>query len=177
MFKNIFLQITYLQHHDDLRELYLWNWELTQQSVRHIAHGIFCAYRISETDQISWGCCSSTSTSTEISAVFTICWVCSVDTLKTRQWWRHQMETSSASRPFVRGIHRSPVNSPHKGQLRRTLIFSLIGVWINGWVNNRHWGWTHEGVGRHPRQDGGQHFSAPNRFTLIVGFCEHLLPL
>ena len=39
--------------------------------------------------------------------------------------------------PFVRGIHRSPVNSPHKGQWREALIFSLIGAWINGWVNNR----------------------------------------
>ena len=35
--------------------------------------------------------------------------------------------------PFV----RSPVNSPHKGQWRGALMFSLICVWINGWVNNR----------------------------------------
>ena len=39
--------------------------------------------------------------------------------------------------PFVRGIHRSPVNSPHKCQWRGALMFSLICVWINGWVNNR----------------------------------------
>ena len=39
--------------------------------------------------------------------------------------------------PFVRGIHRSPVNSSHKGQLRGALMFSLICVWIDGWVNNR----------------------------------------
>ena len=39
--------------------------------------------------------------------------------------------------PFVRGIHRSPVNSPHKGQWRGALVFSFICVWINGWVNNR----------------------------------------
>ena len=39
--------------------------------------------------------------------------------------------------PFVRGNHRSPVNSPHKGQSRRALVFSLICVWIKGWVNNR----------------------------------------
>ena len=37
--------------------------------------------------------------------------------------------------PFVRGIHRSPVNSPHKGQRRGALMFPLI--WINGGVNNR----------------------------------------
>ena len=39
--------------------------------------------------------------------------------------------------PFVRGIHRSLVNSPYKGQWRGALIFSLICAWINGWVNNR----------------------------------------
>ena len=39
--------------------------------------------------------------------------------------------------PFVRGIHRSPVNSPHKGQWRGALVFCLICVWINDWVNNR----------------------------------------
>ena len=39
--------------------------------------------------------------------------------------------------PFVRGIHRSPVNSPHKGQWRGAFMFSLICVWINDWVNNR----------------------------------------
>ena len=44
------------------------------------------------------------------------------------------METFSAL--VVRGIHRSPVNSPHKGQWRRALLFSLICFWINGWVNN-----------------------------------------
>ena len=35
------------------------------------------------------------------------------------------------------GIHRSPVNSYHKGQWRRVSIFSLICVWTNVWVNNR----------------------------------------
>ena len=39
--------------------------------------------------------------------------------------------------PFVRGTHRSPMISPHKGQWRGTLIFSLICAWINCWVNNR----------------------------------------
>ena len=38
---------------------------------------------------------------------------------------------------FVRGIHRSPVNSPHKGQWRGVLMFPLISEWTNGWVNNR----------------------------------------
>ena len=38
--------------------------------------------------------------------------------------------------PFARWIHRSPVNSLHKGQWRGTLMFSFICAWINGWVNN-----------------------------------------
>ena len=37
--------------------------------------------------------------------------------------------------PFVQGIHRWPVNSPHKRPVM--LMFSLICAWINGWVNNR----------------------------------------
>ena len=39
--------------------------------------------------------------------------------------------------PFVRGIHWSPVNSPHKGHWRGALMFSLICTQINGWVYNR----------------------------------------
>ena len=37
----------------------------------------------------------------------------------------------------LRGIHRSPVNSPRKGQWRRAMVFSLICGSINVWVNNR----------------------------------------
>ena len=44
--------------------------------------------------------------------------------------WKHYW-------PLVQGIHRSPVNSPHKGQWRGALMFSLICVWINDWVNSR----------------------------------------
>ena len=43
--------------------------------------------------------------------------------------------------PYVRGIHRSPVNSPHKGQWRGALMFPLICARINGWV---WWGWWYE---------------------------------
>ena len=39
--------------------------------------------------------------------------------------------------PFVRGIHRSPVNYPHKGQWRGALMFSLIRTWTNDWITNR----------------------------------------
>ena len=39
--------------------------------------------------------------------------------------------------PFVRGIHRPTVNSPHTGQCSKALMLSLICAWINGWVHNR----------------------------------------
>ena len=60
-------------------------------------------------------------------------------------WWRHQMETFSASLAFVLGIHRwlhrgirrSPVNSPHTSRWRGALMFPLIYSWTNGWVNNQ----------------------------------------
>ena len=38
--------------------------------------------------------------------------------------------------PFVRGIYRSSLNYPHKGQWSGALIFSLNCARINGWVNN-----------------------------------------
>ena len=48
--------------------------------------------------------------------------------------------------PFVRGIPRSPENSPHKGQWNGALMFSLFCAWIDTWINNgeagdsrRHW--------------------------------------
>ena len=47
--------------------------------------------------------------------------------------WKHHPRYLA----FVWGIHRSPMNSPHKGQWRGVLVFSLICAWINGWVNNR----------------------------------------
>ena len=50
-------------------------------------------------------------------------------------WWRHQMETFSALLAICAG--NSPVNSPHKGQWRGAMMFTLICARINGWVNNR----------------------------------------
>ena len=52
-------------------------------------------------------------------------------------WWRHQMERFSALLALCAGNSPVPVNSPHKGQWRGALMFSLIYVRINGWVNNR----------------------------------------
>ena len=38
--------------------------------------------------------------------------------------------------PFLWDIHRWLVKSPHKGQWRGALMFSLNCAWINGWVHN-----------------------------------------
>ena len=46
--------------------------------------------------------------------------------------WKHLPRYWS----FGRGIDRSPVNSPHKGQWSGALMFSLICAWKNGGVNN-----------------------------------------
>ena len=52
-------------------------------------------------------------------------------------WWRHQMETHSALLALYAGIHRSTAISPHEGQWRGALMFSLICAWINGSANTR----------------------------------------
>ena len=39
--------------------------------------------------------------------------------------------------PFVREIHRPPVNSTHESQWRGAYMFSLISACISGWLDNR----------------------------------------
>ena len=65
---------------------------------------------------------------------------------------------------FVRWIHRSSVNSPHKGQWRGALMFSLICAWINGWANNREAG----DLRRHR-----SHYDV----TVMVFVCRRFLPI
>ena len=45
--------------------------------------------------------------------------------------------------PFVQGIHRSPVNSLHKGQWRGALMLSLICV-LNKQLSKQSWRWWFE---------------------------------
>ena len=54
--------------------------------------------------------------------------ICNADVIKWKHFPRYW--------PFVRGIHRSPVNSQHKGQWRGALMFSLICAWMNNCVSN-----------------------------------------
>ena len=64
---------------------------------------------------------------------------------------------------FVWEIHRSPMNSPHKGQWRRALMFSLIWAGANGWVNNRDAG----DLRRHRA-----HYDVIVMETLIISFLQ-----
>ena len=61
---------------------------------------------------------------------------------KVHTFWTHDDVIKHFPRywPFVRGIHRSPVNSTQKGQCHGALTFSFICTWINGCVNNRETG-------------------------------------
>ena len=60
-----------------------------------------------------------------------------------QHWLPRIMMTSSNGNfffpilPFVWGIHWLQVNSPHRGQWRGALMFSLICAWINAWVYSR----------------------------------------
>ena len=68
-------------------------------------------------------------------------WQCSMNVHLMVSWaWNHddviKWKHFPRNWPFVRGIHRSPVNSPHKGQWRGALMFSLICAWTNCWANN-----------------------------------------
>ena len=65
-------------------------------------------------------------------------------------WWRHQMKTFPRYWPLCgefTGHRWIPLT---KCQCRGALMFSLICVWINGWVNNRKAG----DLRRHPAHYG-----------------------
>ena len=74
--------------------------------------------------------------------------------------WKH----FSRYWPFVRGTDRSPVNSPHKGQWRGALVFSMICSWINSWVKKSRgcWLWRHcnGGIANCLLADAAHHYPA-----------------
>ena len=87
-------------------------------------------------------------------------------------WWRHQMETFSALLALYAGNSPVPVNSPHKGQWRGALMFSLIYVWINGWVNNREVGDLRRHRGHYDVIEmtlSSSFTASPNSFRYLLG--------
>ena len=86
-----------------------------------------------------WRMCASLGLSAFNSVVI------SVDTIfayavHPTTWWRHQMETFPRYWPFVRGIQRWPVNSPHKGQWRGALMF-FFDLRLNKRLSKQSQGW------------------------------------
>ena len=55
-------------------------------------------------------------------------------TQRGNTWLRHQLEIFSALLALCAG---NSLDSPHKGQWRGALMFSLICAWTKGWANNR----------------------------------------
>ena len=60
----------------------------------------------------------------------------SIILVKFIAWWRHQIETFSAVLAICAGNSPVPGEFPAQRPVTRSLMFSLICVWINGWVNN-----------------------------------------
>ena len=54
---------------------------------------------------------------------------------------KHCLQKNILQVPLLNHVHRpkvtSPVNSPHKGQWRGALMFSLICSWTSDWASNR----------------------------------------
>ena len=74
--------------------------------------------------------------------------------------WKH----FPCYRPFVRGINRSRVKSPHKVQWRGALMLFLICAWMNDWVNNR----EADDLRRYRT-----HYDVIEMGVWYVVFCEH----
>ena len=68
---------------------------------------------------------------------------CCVKHFTTTSWWRHQMETFSALLALCAGTHRSPVNSPHKGQWRGSLM-GFFHLCLNKRLSKPSSGWWFE---------------------------------
>ena len=84
-----------------------------------------------------------------------------------RSWWRHQMETFSALLAICAGIHRSPVNSPHKA--------SDAELWCFLWsapekkrLGKQWWGWWFET----PSRPLWRHCNVNNIYCplIVIGF-------
>ena len=92
-------------------------------------------------------------------------WIWCDDVIK----WQHFLRYYD----FVRGIHRSPVNSPHKGQWRgrRFHVFYLL---LNKRLSKQSWGWWSQTSSRPWR-----HFNDTQPFGIDLEYVifQHLISL
>ena len=101
-------------------------------------------------------------------------------------WWRHQMETFSALLAICGGIHRSPVNSLHKGQ------WYFLWYGLNKRLSEQSWGWWFEtpslplwrhcdvsGVFQAPRNEGSRHMplDITQNILISIKYRHHFLYL
>ena len=89
------------------------------------------SFFLSETDFMWLDCTPTAACSSQLNSMIHDLWLHD-DVIK----WKH----FPCYWPFVRGIHRWPVNSPHKGQWRGALMFSLICA-LNKRLSKQSWGW------------------------------------
>ena len=82
-------------------------------------------------------------------------WLTHDDVIK----WKHFV---SRYWPCVRGNHRSPVDSPHKGQWRRALMVALILT--SGWANN----WDAGDLRRHRAHDDATVMFWRTTYTILL---------
>ena len=73
--------------------------------------------------------------------------------------------------PFVRGIHRAPVNSPHKGQLRGALMFFIYA--LNKRLSKQSWGWWFETISR-PLWRHCNDISWKRTVDIFLSSCSHV---
>ena len=115
---------------------FAYEWRRTLLNYQRFA--LVVAQRQNSNDSIWWPFANKQESNTNETRTDTMQWV-------ARRHWQKTNTTMMTSSNgniilrywlFVRGIHRSPVNSRHKGLWRGALIFSLMCVWLNGWVNN-----------------------------------------
>ena len=71
---------------------------------------------------------------TGIKTIRSFCFL--ISGLNTTPWWRHQMKTVSTLLAICAGNSPVTLEFPTQNQWRGALMFPLICVWINGWVNN-----------------------------------------
>ena len=134
-----------------------------------------------KSSQNRWQCWFSQSNLTNIIQIIFNCGLTA-----WKPWWRHHMNNFPLYWSFVRGIHRSPVDFPHKGQWRRALIYSSICAWTNGWANSPDTGdlrrhGAHYGVIVMGIKIGMTHSGCDNiikvqryhAFVAILDLCQH----
>ena len=76
--------------------------------------------------------------------------------------------------PFVRGIHRWPVNSPHKGPVTRSFDV-FFDMWLNKHLSKQSWGWWFETLSR-PLWRHSNVLVVWNAMTLMWRYCNEYYP-